>query len=180
MQHSARGFVLGLVAAAALGSSAAAAIQPDTQVRFAAFRGSDGLVLRDVGGWPAGAGGDGAVAVSWDDGALRLTFTPAGRAPVRSDVFARIDGRRTALVLGPAVETTLDVRGVYRAELRDAQGTPVGWLRVSVSPFDAPPRVYEGSVPSTVGPLMVTAALAHLDREIDWIEAHAADVNLGS
>ena len=69
---------------------------------------------------------------------------------------------------------------MYRAELRDTGGAPVGWLRVTVSPFDVAPRVYDGSVPASVSPQMLTAALARLDAEVDWIEAHAADVNLGN
>ena len=54
----------------------------------------------------------------------------------------------------------------------------VGWLRVSLSPFDGPPRVYDGSVPAILSPQMITAALARLD--FDWIEAHTADVNIGN
>ena len=177
MKHS---IVLGLLVATALRSSAAAATEPHTQIPFAASWEPAGIVVREAGGRPAGARGAGAVDLSWDHRAPRFTFTPAEGAPLRTDVFARIDGRRAAPVLGPAVDTSLDVGGVYRADLRDAQGAPVGWIRVSVSPFDVPSRVYDGSVPATVTPQMLAIALTRLDREIDGIEARATDVHVGS
>jgi len=161
-------------------SPAGAAPHVDSPVPFAAYRDHRGLVVQE-GGNRAAAGDEGGVDVYWDHGAIRFAFRPADASSAfRTDVFARIDGRRTAPVLGPAVVTNLDVRGVYRAELRDANGAAVGWLRVSVSSFDVPPRVYDGAVPATVGPQMISAALARLDAEIDWIEAHATDVYLGN
>jgi hypothetical protein len=161
-------------------SPATAAQQLDSQVTFTASRDPRGLTIQDGGNWPSGASGQGAVDAYREHGAIRLAFTSADASVFRTDVFGRIDGRRTTPVLGLPAETNLDVRGVYRAELRDSSGAPVGWLRVSVSPFDVPPRVYNGSVPAILGPQMITAALARLDAEIDWIEAHAPDVNLGN
>ena len=158
-------------------SPATAAQQLDSQVTFTAYRDHRGLVIQDGGDWPSSTTGQGAVDAYWEHGAIRLAFKSADASVFRTDVFERIDGRRTTPVLGPPAETNLDVRGVYRAELRDTSGAPVGWLRVSVSP-DVPSRVYDGSVPAILSPQMITAALARLDAEVDWIEAHAADVNL--
>jgi hypothetical protein len=159
---------------------ASAAQQLDSQVTFTAYRDHRGLMIQDGGDWPSGATGQGAVDAYWEHGAIRLAFKSADASVIRTDVFARIDGRRTTPVLGPPADTNLDVRGVYQAELRDTSGPPVGWLRVSVSPFDVRPRVYDGSVPAILGPQMIITALARLDAELDWIEAHAADVNLGN
>jgi hypothetical protein len=161
-------------------SPATAAQQLDSQVTFTAYRDHRGLMIQDGGDWPSSTTGQGAVDAYWEHGAIRLAFKSADASVFRTDVFERIDGRHTTPVLGPPAETNLDVRGVYRAELRDTSGAPVGWLRVSVSPFDEPPRVYNGSVPAILSPQMITAALARLDAEVDWIEAHAADVNIGN
>jgi hypothetical protein len=161
-------------------SPATAAQQLDSQVTFRAYRDHRGLMIQDGGDWPSSTTGQGAVDAYWERGAIRLAFKSANASVFRTDVFERIDGRRTTPLLGLRAETNLDVRGVYQAQLRDTSGAPVGWLRVSVSPFDGPPRVYNGSVPAILSPQMITAALARLDAEVDWIEAHAADVNLGN
>jgi len=161
-------------------SPATAAQQLDSQVTFTAYRDHRGLMIQDGGDWPSSTTGQGAVDAYWEHGAIRLAFKSADASVFRTDVFERIDGRRTTPVLGLRAETNLDVQGVYQAQLRDTSGAPVGWLRVSVSPFDGPPRVYNGSVPGILSPQMITAALARLDAEVDWIEAHAADVNLGN
>jgi len=170
----------GLTATLVSLSPATAAQQLDSQVTFTVYRDARGLVSQDGGDRRSSTTGQGAVDAYWEHGAIRLAFKSADGSVVRSDVFERIDGRRTTPVLGRPAETNLDVRGVYRAELHDAGGVSVGWLRVSVSPFDVAPRVYDGSVPASVSPQMLTAALARLDAEVDWIEGHAADVNLGN
>jgi hypothetical protein len=161
-------------------SPASAAQQPASQVTFTAYRDHRGLVIQDGGDWPSGSTGQGAVNAYWERGAIRLALTPVDVSGFSSDVFERIDGNRTTAVLGPPAETNLDVRGVYRAELRDATGASVGWLRVSVSPFDVAPRVYDGNVPATITPQVISAALARLDAELDGIEAHAQNVYLGN
>jgi hypothetical protein len=173
--------VLSLLTAMVVNQSpAGAAQQVDSQATFTAYRDHGSLVIRDGGSWPSHTTGQGVVDAYWEHGAIRLAFRPAVASGFSTDVFERIDGRRVAAVLGSPVETNLDVRGVYRAELRDMSGAPVGWLRVRVSPFDAPPRVYDGSVPATLSPQMITTALARLDAEIDRIEAHAPDVYVGN
>jgi hypothetical protein len=175
-----RAVVGGLMATVVSLSPATAAQQLDSQVTFTVHRDARGLMSQDGGDRRSSTTGQGAVDAYWEHGAIRLAFKSADGSVVRSDVFERIDGRRTTPVLGPPAETNLDVRGVYRAELRDTGGVSVGWLRVTVSPFDVAPRVYDGSVPASVSAQMLTAALARLDAEVDWIEAHAADVNLGN
>jgi hypothetical protein len=162
------------------GSPAGAAQQADSQVTFTAYRNGNSLEIQDGGNWPSDTNGQGIVDAYWERGAIRLAFKPADATGFRTDVFARIDGRQTAPVLGPRAVTSLDLLGVYRAQLRDAAGAPVGWLRVSVSEFGPAARVYDGSVPATLAPQMISTALARLDREIDWIEAHAQDVHLGN
>jgi hypothetical protein len=162
------------------GAAPAHAVPLDPQVPFAAYRDGRGLVVEEGGGRGTSMADDGTVEVYREHGAIRFAFKPANASALHSDAFARIDGRRAAPVLGQAVETDLDLRGVYRAELRDASGASVGWLRVSVSPFDVPPRVYEGRVPVTLSPHMIRVALDHLDAEIDTIEARATDVDLGN
>jgi len=176
-----RAAALGMMAAAVVTASAAiAAPHIDAPVPFAGYRDHGGVVVQEDGNRSENPG-EGAVEAYQDHGAIRLVFRPdSASSDFRTDVFARVDGRPAAPVLGPPVATNLDVRGVYRAELRDASGAPVGWLRVSVSPFDVHPRVYDGAVPAAVGPQLVTAALERLDAELDWIEAHATDVYLGN
>jgi len=159
-------------------SPARAAQEGASQVPFAAYRDGRGLVVQQGGDRPPVTAADGTVDAYWEHGTIRFAFTPAAAAALRTDAFARVDGRRAAPLLGEAVVTDLDVRGVYRADIRDASGTPVGWLRVSVSPFDMPPRVYDGRIPATLTHQMIRTALARLDAEIDAIEARAADVHL--
>jgi hypothetical protein len=161
------------------GATTAQAVALDAQVPFAAYRDGRGLVVKEGDGRGTSVA-DGTVEVHHEHGAIRFAFRPANAGVLHTDAFERIDGRRAAPVLGQAVETDLDLRGVYRAEVRDAAGASVGWLRVSVSPFDVPPRVYEGRVPATLSPRMIRTALAHLDAEIDTIEARATDVDLGN
>ncbi len=152
----------------------------DSQVPVMAYSDGRGLVTAEGGARGTAAEDDDAVEVYREHGGIRFAFTPANAAALHTDAFTRIDGRRAAPVLGQAVTTNLDVRGVYRAELRDASGASFGWLRVSVSPFDDPERVYEGRVPATLSPRMVRTALAHLDAELDMIEARTTDVDLGN
>jgi hypothetical protein len=99
--------------------------------------------------------------------------------PLRSDVFARQQGGSPA-TLTRAAQTVLDVRGVYEAPVRDPHGKQVGWLRVRVSPYQAAPRIYEATLPGNVSPVLAAGAVAALDAEIDWIEAHTVNVYRGT
>ena len=122
----------------------------------------------------------GEVDAAWKEGAIRLTFKPANGAPFQTGAFDRIDGRVVTAALGPQVDTILDVRGVYRAQLRDAQGAPAGWLRVRISPHQAAPHMYNGVLPASVNEPLATAAVALLDSDVNNIEDHAINVYLGN
>src|SRR5437899_7462808 len=62
----------------------------------------------------------GTIEASRDDGAVRLSLRPASGAVLRTDVFARTSPGGGPPVLTRAAQTVLDVRGTYRAEVRDA------------------------------------------------------------
>lgn len=161
-------------------STASAAQQAASQVDFTAYRDHRGIMIQDGGHWPAAPTGPATVEAYPEHGAIRLTFKPADGSALSTGMFERIDGSVAPAALGLPAETVLDVRGVYRADLHDATGATVGWLRVRVSPFDVAPRIYDGNVPATLSPQSLTTALAQLDAEIDRIEAHAQDVYLGN
>ncbi|MGD0949892.1 MAG: hypothetical protein ABSA52_20985 [Candidatus Binatia bacterium] len=123
----------------------------------------------------------GEVDAAWKDGTIRLTLKPAEGASFQTSAFDRIDGRMGRAALGSQVNTRLSVRGVYRAELRDAQGGPAGWLRVQISPHQAARHIYDGVVPASLNGPLATAAVALLDSDVKHIENHAAvDVHLGN
>lgn len=116
---------------------------------------------------------------AWDDGAIRLTFVPAGVPPFHTDVFAR-EGVGAPAALSRTAETILDVRGTYRASVRDSQGAPVGWFRVRVGPYQPAPRIYDARLPAEIDDGLAAAAALLLDTEISWIEDHALDVYRGT
>jgi hypothetical protein len=122
----------------------------------------------------------GEVDAGWSEGAIHLTFKPAGGPAFHSSTFNRIDGRVVTAALSSQARTVLDVRGVYRAEVRDSQGTPVGWLRARISPHQAATRIYDGLLPAPLNGPLATAAVTLLDSDVDYIEDHALDVYIGS
>jgi hypothetical protein len=115
-----------------------------------------------------------SVQPGWDDNAIRLTLRENGEPVWRTDVFQRTEG--VSAPLSRAARDVLDVRGTFRADVRDSKGEPVGWLRVQVGPYAPSSRIYDGVLPTTVsGPLAVAAAAA-LSSEIDWIMQHTLNV----
>lgn len=118
----------------------------------------------------------GEVASSWDDGAIRLALHPAGGPAFRSDPFAREGGGTGSATLTRAAQTVIDVRGTYRATLRDSSGAAVGWLRTRISPYQEASRIFDGVLPAAIQPELAVAAAAALNGEIDWIEDHALNV----
>jgi len=132
----------------------------------------------------SGSGADasvlGAVEPSWDDNAIRLTLRSSDASVLRSDVFARTVTGGGPGVLTRSAQLIIDVRGTYRAALRDAKGNEMGWLRVKVTPYAESPRIYDGVLPADVGPGVAAATAVALGSEIEWIENHTVDVYRGS
>jgi len=121
----------------------------------------------------------GEVHASWDENQIRLHVEPAGGPVFVSDVFARTDGGGGTASLSRAAQTVLDVRGRFRAALRDPAGKEVGWLGLRIGPYEAAPRIYEGSLPTGVDEQLGVAAALSLSNEIDWIEGHTVNVYQG-
>jgi hypothetical protein len=127
-----------------------------------------------------GAPAVGEIDPAWDDGgAIRLSLTGAEGSALRTDAFARQMADTGPATLTRASQTVIDVRGTYRATLRDGQGAPVGWLRVRVGPYLPAPRIFDGALPAAVDPALAVGAAVALDAEIDWIESHTVDVYRG-
>ncbi len=122
----------------------------------------------------------GHVDTSWQGGAISLTLRPEGGSGFRTGTFQRIGGGSAPAALGQRADTTLDVRGVYRAELLDASGAPAGWLRVRISPHQEARRIYDGVLPAAVNGPLAVAVVARLDSEVEWVENHATDPYLGN
>ena len=83
-------------------------------------------------------------------------------------------------VLSWYATTVLDVRGIYLAELRDDTGAPAGWLRVSISPYLAAPRIYDGVLPAAIQEPLAIAAAELIDADVDYIEGRAVNPYLGN
>jgi len=122
----------------------------------------------------------GRVEAHWNAGAINLTFKPAQGTELSSSPFERTDGFGVPTTLSSQANTVVDLRGMYQAELRDATGTPAGWLRVRISPYMAASRVYDGVLPPSVQEPLATAAIALVDSDVDYIEDHAVNVYLGN
>jgi len=122
----------------------------------------------------------GRVRPDWDDGAIRLSLEPHGGEAFRTDVLSRSQPGGGLSTLRRGGQTTLDVRGVYEAQVRDRRGVAVGWLRTRISPYQEAPRIYEAVLPAAVPPALAAATAAALDAEIDWIENHSINVYRGN
>jgi len=122
----------------------------------------------------------GSVEPSWEDNAIRLTLHAAAEGPFDTDLFARQTTGGGPPVLSRIAQSVLDVRGAYRAALRDTKGAEAGWLRVKISPYQESPRMYDGVLPVAISPGLAAATAVALGSEIDWIEDHALDVYRGT
>jgi hypothetical protein len=122
----------------------------------------------------------GRVRPDWDHGAIRLSLEPHEGDAFRTDILSRTQAGVGLSTLSRAEQTTLDVRGVYEAQVRDRRGVAVGWLRTRISPYQAAPRIYEAALPTGVPPALAAATAAALDAEIDWIENHSVNVYRGA
>jgi len=123
----------------------------------------------------------GQVEANWQQGAIKLSFQPANGPAFSTGRFHRVDelvGR--AALLGPDVSTTFEVQGVYRAEVRDAEGKPIGWLRASIHTPLGSERVYDGVLPPQLdGPLAV-AATELVNANVDNVEGRAVNLYQGN
>ena len=122
----------------------------------------------------------GEVTSSWDQGAIRLALQPAGGPAFRSDPFAREGAGTGTATLTRTAQTVIDVRGTYRATLRDSSGKAVGWLRTRITPYQEASRIFDGVLPAAIQPELAVAAATALNTEIDWIEDHALNVYRGT
>lgn len=112
----------------------------------------------------------GEIRASWEQGVMRLTFQSADGASFHTSRFKRIDSENFPQALDrEMLAVSQDLPGVYRAELRDAQNVPVGWLRVRILPYQGLPRDYEGDVPAALNGPLATAAVVLVDSAIDSI-----------
>src|SRR5262249_54815765 len=85
-----------------------------------------------------------AVEPGWDDNAIRLTLRCPDDVVLRTDTFARAATGGGLPRLSRAAETVLEVRGTYRASIRDAAGAEAGWIRVKISPYQESARTIDG------------------------------------
>ncbi len=117
------------------------------------------------------------VSPAWIDQAVRLTLVSDAET-LRAGPFVRTDARAGLETLSRLGQTSLDVRGTFRASVLDERGAPRGWLEVRV-PGPDEPRVFSASLPdapATAGPALALA----LASELDWIDDHVIDVHRGS
>jgi len=121
----------------------------------------------------------GDVDPSWSHGAIHLTFRPSGHEPLHTGAFHRV-GWGSPELLGQQATNVLDLHGVYRAEVRDAEERPVGWMRVEIGRYGPVARVYDGELPSSINGPLAVAGVEQLESDIDWVEQHAINPYIGS
>src|SRR5262245_57447881 len=121
----------------------------------------------------------GQVQPSWDDGAIRLTIRSTTGETLRTRTFRAIETTSGLSLLTRNAQTTLDMRGTYRSDLRDASDQVVGWLQVHV--WEPSGRhVYEAVFPEGFPTADAAAAALALDSEVAWIRRFVLDVNRGT
>ena len=122
----------------------------------------------------------GWVESSWSGRKLRLTLHTADGTTYTTSRFRRVEPRRVPPALEEDAEMRFDVDGVYVADLRNDKGRQVGWLRVQIDPSSQPARVYDGELPHSVDPALLTAATTLLDVDVSDLKQHTTDVHLGN
>jgi hypothetical protein len=118
----------------------------------------------------------GRVEPSWENNAIRLTIEPATGAPIRTGSFRREEVGGGVSVLSRNAQMNVDLPGSYRATLRAADGSPVGWIRVRLGLHQASPEMVDADFPPGVDAGVAAACVVALDAEVDWIETHTYDV----
>ena len=122
----------------------------------------------------------GNVEAARDHGAIRLTMKPADGPALQTGRFHRIDSPGLPAILGSQASTVLDLRGMYRAEIRDARGDTTGWLRVRISPYQGSRRIYDASLPASVQEPLAAAAVVLVNSDVSYTRSRAVDVYLGN
>jgi len=121
----------------------------------------------------------GRVDARWDERAIRLTLKPEGDGAFSTSVFKRVEGGGPA-ALGQPASSTLDLRGVYRAELVDGTGQPAGWIRVQFRHGWSAHRTYDGVLPAALNGPLAVAAVARLDAELTAVANQAMNPYIGN
>ena len=121
----------------------------------------------------------GRVRTTWDGGLLRLVLETSDGRKYATSRFRRIDLQREPEALGQGDESLLDVAGIYQAVFRDDAGRPLGWLRVRIDPSRQFVHVYEGDVPPSLDPSLLTGATALLEADVSDLEGHAENPYIG-
>ena len=127
----------------------------------------DHVVVRQTADATAPPAGD--VVASWKNSAIRITFHSADGAAFHTSRFDRVDGPNFRNVLDREMYGIRDLPGVYRADLRDEQDVPVGWVSVRILPYQGLPRDYQAEVPGRLDGPLAAGAVALLDSEIATI-----------
>ena len=124
----------------------------------------------------------GEIEVSWESAsaAVRFSLRPEGDGAFETGSFERVDGGFAQLALGQSPGLTVDLSGVYLAEIVDRSGGPGGWLRVRIAPRESPSRIYVGVLPESVSGPLAAAVVARLDAVIDGVLAKATNPYLGN
>lgn len=122
----------------------------------------------------------GEIEASWERAAVRFRLRPESGGTFATGAFERVDGGFARLALGQNPGLTVDMDGVYLAEIVDESGGPGGWLRVRIAPHESPSRVYVGVLPETVSGPLAAATVARLDAVIDGVLAKATNPYLGN
>ena len=116
----------------------------------------------------------GDVQADWSrDDALRLTFRTRNGEVYRTSAFRRTEGGAYPAMLGQAAYSTVEIPGVYFAEVRDSSGQAVGWIKVMTRYFGPPRRVFEAYLPPAINGPLAVAAVKRVDSEINRMERHA-------
>lgn len=125
------------------------------------------VVVRQTANATAPPVGD--VLASWKDSGINITFHSADGVTYHTSRFRRVGGPNFPSLLDHEMYAIRDLPGVYRAELRDEHGAPVGWLSVRILPYQGLPRDYQAALPGRLEGPMAAGAVALLDSEIATI-----------
>ncbi len=120
------------------------------------------------------------VEPSWQDNAIRLAFRMPDGSAFTTGTFDRTETSAGWSTISRGAQTILDLRGTFRAEVRDPAGKPAGWFRVRMSPYQESPRIFDGRFPGGVDDALAAAAVVALSSEVDWISSRVVDVYRGS